>query len=266
MRTPSGCPHTATAMSTETACQVAMALEHADASACVLGARALAARHGPGPASAFSALAVAGPEGLVPPVGTGGTRASRHLEQAALAAAAGGDALPADLSEAPAHAVTAARAGRRGECARPARSRRRRATRGDGGARARGRRHAARRELACDAAGHAPPARRMDGRSAPGMRRRSARGARDLGVGVARGCAGGRGRPGRHWRGGAVHPARRRRPRPVGRPRNRPGHRRAARARAAAPPAADRWPRPGPPERGCPRRARPGPTPPRARR
>lgn len=110
MRTLHGDRHTVTAMSTVTAYEVAMALERADASARVLGARALAARHGPGPAAAFSALAMAGPEGLVPPVGTGGALAARHLEQAALAAAAGGDALPADVSEALAHAATAARA------------------------------------------------------------------------------------------------------------------------------------------------------------
>ncbi len=110
MRTPHGHRHTVTAMSTVTAYEVAMALERADASARVLGARALAARHGPGPAAAFSALAIAGPEGLVPPVGTGGALAARHLEQAALAAAAGGDALPSDVSEALAHAATAARA------------------------------------------------------------------------------------------------------------------------------------------------------------
>ena len=110
MRTLHDHRHTVGAMSTVTAYEVAMALERADASARVLGARALAARHGPGPAAAFSALAVAGPEGLVPPVGTGGALAARHLEQAALAAAAGGDALPADVAEALAHAATAARA------------------------------------------------------------------------------------------------------------------------------------------------------------
>lgn len=110
MRTLHDHRHTVMAMSAVTAYEVAMALERADASARVLGARALAARHGPGPAAAFSALAVAGPEGLVPPVGTGGALAARHLEQAALAASAGGDALPADVADALAHAATAARA------------------------------------------------------------------------------------------------------------------------------------------------------------
>jgi len=110
MRTLHGDLHSVPAMSTVTAYEVAMALERADASARVLGARALAARHGPGPAAAFAALAIAGPEGLVPPVGTGGTLAARHLEQAALAAAAGGADLPSDVSEALAHAATAARA------------------------------------------------------------------------------------------------------------------------------------------------------------
>ncbi len=90
--------------------ELAMALERADASARVLGARALAARHGPAPTAAFSALAAAGPEGLVPPVGTGGALAARHLEQAALTAAAAGDSLPGDVSEALAHAAVAARA------------------------------------------------------------------------------------------------------------------------------------------------------------
>lgn len=90
--------------------EFAAALERADASARVLGARALAARHGAGPAAAFSALAAAGPEGLVPKMGTGGALAARHLEQAALAAAAAGDALPADVTEALAHAVGAAHA------------------------------------------------------------------------------------------------------------------------------------------------------------
>ncbi|MFM9017924.1 MAG: alpha-E domain-containing protein [Actinomycetota bacterium] len=90
--------------------EIAMALERADASARVLGARALAARHGPGPAAAFSALAAAGPEGLVPPVGTGGALAARHLQHAALVAASAGEALPADVGDALAHAATAARA------------------------------------------------------------------------------------------------------------------------------------------------------------
>lgn len=90
--------------------EFAAALERADASARVLGARALAARHGAGPAAAFSALAAAGPEGLVPKMGTGGALAARHLEQAALAAAAAGGHLPADVTEALAHAVAAAHA------------------------------------------------------------------------------------------------------------------------------------------------------------
>lgn len=109
MKSVDGRGHTVTAMTTTTAYEVAMALERADASARVLGARALAARHGSGPAAAFSALAAAGPEGLVPPVGTGGTLAARHLEQAALIAAAG-TALPDDVSDALAHAAAAARA------------------------------------------------------------------------------------------------------------------------------------------------------------
>jgi uncharacterized alpha-E superfamily protein len=89
--------------------EMAAALERADASARVLGARALAARDGAGPAAAFSALAAAGPEGLVPAVGTGGTLAARHLEQAALAAASAGPLLPDDVLDALAHAVAAAR-------------------------------------------------------------------------------------------------------------------------------------------------------------
>lgn len=90
--------------------EMAAALERADASARVLGARALAARDGAGPAAAFSALAAAGPEGLVPAVGTGGALAARHLEQAALAAAAAGPLLGDDVPDALAHAVAAARA------------------------------------------------------------------------------------------------------------------------------------------------------------
>jgi len=90
--------------------EVAAALERADASARVLGARARAARDGAGPAAAFSALASAGPEGLVPAVGTGGALAARHLEQAALAAAATEGALPTDVVEALAHAAGASRA------------------------------------------------------------------------------------------------------------------------------------------------------------
>ncbi len=90
--------------------EFAAALERADASARVLGARARAARDGAGPAAAFSALAAAGPEGLVPKMGTGGALAARHLEQAALAAAAAGPALPDDVTDALAHAVATARA------------------------------------------------------------------------------------------------------------------------------------------------------------
>lgn len=90
--------------------EMAAALERADASARVLGARALAARDGAGPAAAFSALASAGPEGLVPQVGTGGALAARHLEQAALAAASAGSVLPDDVVGAVAHAAAAARA------------------------------------------------------------------------------------------------------------------------------------------------------------
>jgi len=90
--------------------EVAAALERADASARVLGARARAARDGAGPAAAFSALASAGPDGLVPAVGTGGALAARHLEQAALAAAATDGALPTDVVEALVHAVGASRA------------------------------------------------------------------------------------------------------------------------------------------------------------
>ncbi len=90
--------------------EVAAALERADASARVLGARARAARDGAGPAAAFSALASAGPEGLVPAVGTGGALAARHLAPAALAAAATDGALPTDVVEALAHAAGASRA------------------------------------------------------------------------------------------------------------------------------------------------------------
>ncbi len=89
--------------------EVAAALERADASARVLGARARAARDGAGPVVAFSALASAGPEGLVPPVGTGGALAARHLEQAALAASAAGTMLPQEVVEALAHAAAASR-------------------------------------------------------------------------------------------------------------------------------------------------------------
>ncbi len=89
--------------------EVAAALERADASARVLGARARAARDGAGPVVAFSALASAGPEGLVPPVGTGGALAARHLEQAALAASAAGTMLPQEVVEAVAHAAAASR-------------------------------------------------------------------------------------------------------------------------------------------------------------
>ncbi len=89
--------------------EVAAALERADASARVLGARARAARDGAGPVVAFSALASAGPEGLVPPIGTGGALAARHLEQAALAASAAGTMLPQEVVEAVAHAATASR-------------------------------------------------------------------------------------------------------------------------------------------------------------
>ena len=89
--------------------EMAAALERADASARVLGARALAARDGAGPAAAFSALAAAGPDGLVPPVGTGGALAARHLEHAALAAAAAAEVLPADAIEALGHAAGEAR-------------------------------------------------------------------------------------------------------------------------------------------------------------
>ena len=109
MKSIDGRGHTVTPMTTTTAYEVAMALERADASARVLGARALAARHGSGPAAAFSALAAAGPEGLVPPVGTGGALAARHLEHAALIAATG-TALPDDVSDALSHAAAAARA------------------------------------------------------------------------------------------------------------------------------------------------------------
>ena len=90
--------------------EMAAALERADASARVLGARALAARDGAGPAAAFSALASAGPEGLVPAVGTGGALAARHLEQAALAATTAGDLLPAEVIDAVAHAAAASQA------------------------------------------------------------------------------------------------------------------------------------------------------------
>lgn len=90
--------------------EMAAALERADASARVLGARALAARDGAGPAAAFSALASAGPEGLVPAVGTGGALAARHLEQAALAAVAAGDLLPIEVIDAVAHAAAASQA------------------------------------------------------------------------------------------------------------------------------------------------------------
>jgi uncharacterized alpha-E superfamily protein len=89
--------------------EMAAALERADASARVLGARARAARDGAGPAAAFSALAIAGPDGLVPAVGTGGTLAARHLEQAALAAAAAGPVLPDDVIDALGHAAAEAR-------------------------------------------------------------------------------------------------------------------------------------------------------------
>lgn len=89
--------------------EMAAALERADASARILGARARAARAGAGPAAAFSALATAGPGGLVPPVGTGGALAARHLEHAALAAAAAGPVLPHDVVEALAHAAAEAR-------------------------------------------------------------------------------------------------------------------------------------------------------------
>jgi uncharacterized alpha-E superfamily protein len=90
--------------------EMAAALERADASARVLGARARAARDGAGPAAAFSALAAAGPDGLVPAVGTGGALAARHLEQAALAAAAAGPVLPDDVVDALSHAAAEARA------------------------------------------------------------------------------------------------------------------------------------------------------------
>lgn len=90
--------------------EFAAALERADASARVLGARAVAARDGAGPAAAFSALAAAGPEGLVPKMGTGGAMAARHLEQAALAAASAGAVLPEDVTDALAQAVAVARA------------------------------------------------------------------------------------------------------------------------------------------------------------
>ena len=90
--------------------EMAAALERADASARVLGARALAARDGAGPTAAFSALASAGPEGLVPAVGTGGALAARHLEQAALAASAAADVLPGEVVDALAHAAAASRA------------------------------------------------------------------------------------------------------------------------------------------------------------
>lgn len=90
--------------------EFAAALERADASARVLGARAEAARGGAGAAAAFTALAAAGPEGLVPKIGTGGTLAARHLEQAAAAAAAAGPSLPPDVTDALAHAVGVARA------------------------------------------------------------------------------------------------------------------------------------------------------------
>ncbi len=89
--------------------EVAAALERADASARVLGARGLAARVGVGPTAAFSALADAGPDGLVPPVGTGGALTARHLERAALAAATAGDSLPAEVTDALSHAVLVAR-------------------------------------------------------------------------------------------------------------------------------------------------------------
>ncbi len=87
---------------------MAAALERADASARVLGARARAARDGEGPAAAFSALATAGPEGLVPAVGTGGALAARHLEQAALAAAAAGPLLPPDVADCVSYAAAVA--------------------------------------------------------------------------------------------------------------------------------------------------------------
>jgi len=90
--------------------EMAAALERADASARVLGARALAARDGAGPAAAFSSLASAGPEGLVPAVGTGGSLAARHLEQAALAASAAADLLPGEVVDAVAYAAATSRA------------------------------------------------------------------------------------------------------------------------------------------------------------
>lgn len=77
--------------------EIAAALERADASARVLGARARAARAGAGPAAAFAALAATGPGGLVPPVGTGGALAARHLERAAAAAATTPGLLPHDV-------------------------------------------------------------------------------------------------------------------------------------------------------------------------
>lgn len=95
---------------TEAIREMAAALERADASARVLGARARAARDGAGPAAAFAALAEAGPDGLVPAVGTGGMLAARHLEHAAMAAAAAGPALPPAVADALARAVAATRA------------------------------------------------------------------------------------------------------------------------------------------------------------
>lgn len=57
---------------------------------------------------AFSTLAAVGPEGLVPAVGTGGSLAARHLEQAALSAVAAGPVLPRDVVDALAHAASEA--------------------------------------------------------------------------------------------------------------------------------------------------------------
>jgi uncharacterized alpha-E superfamily protein len=86
--------------------ETAAALERAEASARVLGARARASRRSLGDGrGVFAALAGCAPEGLVPARGTGAAHLLRYLDCAAQAGVAAGSALPEEVVDALAWAV-----------------------------------------------------------------------------------------------------------------------------------------------------------------
>lgn len=90
--------------------ETAAALERAEASARVLGARARASRRSrEGGRGVFAALAGCAPEGLVPARGTGAAHLLRYLDCAAQAGVAAGSALPDEVVDALAWAVGEAR-------------------------------------------------------------------------------------------------------------------------------------------------------------